>query len=577
MFKKNKIELNALIKAEIPIYLKAINLSLLISILVLAPSVFMLQVYDRVINSRSTVTLISMLVLVLGIYILMELLEMFRNRLLQQAAWSFDTNLREHLHDAVFHLSLSNGLSSGQPFNDLKTLRDFISSPAVTAVMDAPTSLIFLTLLALINPWLFWLAVFGAVIQILIGYANEKKTMPALTEAIQASMGAQNYANGVLRNAQVILAMGMKSGMYQRWIERQHNFLKFQAIASDTAGKNAAISKMIQSLQGSLILGLACWLSVKGMLLGGPCMAIVASVIGARVLTPIVQLISQWRLVVNARDAYKRLNSFIENLPMTQEHMPLPAPKGVLSIESIIANAPGSNQVILKGVSFSLQPGDVLLLIGPSAAGKTSLARVLMGIWPVSGGKVRLDGADLQKWNKDELGVHLGYLPQTVELFDGTVSENIARFSDIDMKKVRSATELVGMTALIESLPNGFDTTIGENGSLFSGGQRQRLGLARALYGEPSFVLLDEPNSNLDEAGEQALLKTILNLKERQCTTIIISHRSIMLGVADKILMLRDGQVAKFGPRDEVLNALRHPSGAQIEQLPKSVGSSHPK
>ncbi len=556
------------IRAQAPIYRKAVGFSLVTGLLALSPTVFMLEVYDRVVNSRSSVTLLSLLACVIGLYVLMEVLEKVRGRLLQQAGWRIDIALRERLHDAAFTASLRHGASTVQPFNDLRTIREFIGSSAVTALMDAPSALLFLVLVSIISPWLGVVALFGAFVQVLIGVSTERKTMPVLTEANQAAINAQNYASGVLRNAQVITAMGMKGRIYERWIARQRKFLALQAIASDTAGSNTATSKFIQTMQGSLILGLSCWLAVKGMLTGGGGMMIVASTLGGRVLSPLVQLIAQWRLVVNTRDAHRRLDNFLGLAPPEQEQMPLPAPAGRLSVENVVAAAPGSTAPIIRGVSFALQPGETLMMIGPSAAGKTTLARLLMGIWPAASGKVRLDGADLHAWNKEELGPHLGYLPQNVELFDGTLAENIARFGDIDMDKVRAATAMVGLAAMVESLPDGYATRIGDEGAILSGGQRQRVGLARAIYGDPNFVLLDEPNSSLDEAGEQALMNTLMSLKARKCTTIVITHRTSVLPAADKILLLRDGQVAAFGPRDEVLAALRQASAPRAAPVP---------
>lgn len=546
------------IRLQTPIFRKALGFSLVVSLLVLAPTLFMLEVYDRVVTSRSGTTLLSLLACVIGIYVLMEMLEVLRSRLLQQAGWRVDAAVREHLHDNTFNASLHQGGGSTQPFNDLRTLRDFIGSPAITALMDLPSSLIFLVIVSVISPWLGVVALLGAVVQFMIGVSTERKTMPVLTEANQAAIAAQSYANGLLRNAQVISAMGMRESIYQRWIARQRKFLKLQAIASDTAGTNTAASKFIQTMQGSLILGVACWLGVKGSLLGGGGIMIVASTLGGRVLTPLVQLVTQWRTVVNARDAYRRLDEFLGDGPADRHPMPLPPPEGRLSVEAVVVPAPGTTAPVIKGVNFALQPGETLMLIGPSAAGKTTLARALMGIWPVFSGKVRLDGADLHAWDKEELGPHLGYLPQTVELFDGTLAENIARFGEIDTEQLQQATELVGLTAMVNALPNGFDTRIGEEGAILSGGQRQRVGLARAIYGHPSFVLLDEPNSSLDEAGELALMNTLMSLKARKCTTIVITHRTSVLPAADKILVLREGKVAGFGPRDEILAALRN-------------------
>ena len=562
------------IRAETPIFKKALGFSLLTSTMVLAPTLFMLEVYDRVVNSRSGTTLLSLLLCVIAVYVLMEILDMLRGRLLQQAGWRVDTALREPLHDASFNASLRMGVSSMQAFSDLRTIREFIGSPAVTAMMDLPSSLIFLIIVSVINPWLGVVALLGAVVQFAIGMSTERKTMPVLTEANQAAISAQNYANGVLRNAQVISAMGMRESIYQRWVGRQRKFLKLQAVASDTAGVNSAASKFIQTMQGSLILGLACWLGVKGHLLGGGGIMIVASTLGARVLTPLVQLVSQWRTVVNARDAYRRLDEFLGAGPADREPMPLPAPKGQLSVEAVVAAAPGTNMPIIKGVSFALQPGETLMLIGPSAAGKTTLARVLMGIWPTLSGKVRLDGADLHSWDRNALGPHLGYLPQSVELFDGTLAENIARFGDVDLDQVQQAITMVGLNAVVDALPDGLNTRIGEEGAILSGGQRQRVGLARAIYGNPNFVLLDEPNSSLDEAGEKALMTTLMSLKARKCTTIVITHRTSVLPAADRILMLRDGQTAAFGPRDEVLAALRKASAARAPAVAPAVAAA---
>jgi ATP-binding cassette subfamily C exporter for protease/lipase len=560
--------------SAMPTFQKAIGFSMVTSTLVLAPTVFMLEVYDRVVNSRSSVTLFSLLACLIGIYLLMGVLEVLRNRLLSQAAWQIDIALRERLLDATFLNSLRQDATSAQPFRDLRTLREFISSSATTAMLDLPSSLLFLLLIFIINPWLGVAALFGALIQALIGINTEQKIMPALNEANQAAIVAQNYASNAIRNAQVMSAMGMKKRIHQRWITRQHKFLALQAVASDVASSNSAMSKFIQTMQSSLILGLAAWLALKGTLLGGGGMMIVASTLGGRVLSPMVLLVSQWRIVVNARDSYHRLEQFLGTTPAETKRMSLPAPQGKLSVKNVVAVAPGSNHAILKGVSFHLQPGDTLMIIGPSAAGKTTLARLLMGIWPTTSGEIRLDGADIHAWNKHELGPHLGYLPQTVELFSGTLAENIARFGKIEIDKVRAATELAGLDAIIESLPNGLDSQIGEEGSVLSGGQRQRVGLARAVYGNPSFVLLDEPNSSLDKLGEQALMDTMMSLKARRCTTIVITHRTNVLPAADKILILRDGQVAAFGPRDEVLAALSQANIKQPSVIQNQIGQS---
>ena len=552
------------LREQIDTYRRAILYSLMIGTLSLAPTVYMLEVYDRVINSRSMVTLIMLTVLVIGSYVMMELLELVRHDFFQQLALNFDRHFRRRLFDIAFEANVKR-IPGGtiQGFNDLKTLREFLPSGAIMAMLDAPMALVFLIIVFIVSPWLGVMAMLGAMVQVYIAYNTEQKTMPVLTEANRGAIDAQNYANGTLRNAQVIEAMGMMGNIHAKWMVKQRKFLQLQANASDTAGANNAISKLIQTLQSSLLLGAACWLTIKGEMLGGGGMMMVASILGGKVLQPLAQLVAQWRLVVNARDAYQRLEDLLSFFPPKGESMPLPAPKGVLTVEGVIASAPMSQIPILRGVSFAVTPGETVMIIGPSASGKTTLARLIMGLWPALQGKVRLDGADVFNWNKDELGPHLGYLSQTVELFDGTLAENIARFGEVDMQEVQRVIDQVGLREMTNALPQGLQTRIGEEGSILSGGQRQRVALARAIYGHPKLVVLDEPNSNLDEAGEEALMKTLASLKAQGASVLVITHRTSVLPQADKLLMLREGQVVMFGPRDEVLAALQK---AQAEQ-----------
>ncbi len=545
-------------------YKRAILYSLIIGTLSLAPTVYMLEVYDRVINSRSMITLVMLTVLVIGSYVMMELLELVRQDFFQQLALTFDRTFRGRLFDVAFEANVKR-IPGGtiQGFNDLKTLREFLPSGAIMAMLDAPMALVFLIIVFIVSPWLGVLAMIGAMVQVYIAYLTEQKTMPVLTEANRGAIDAQNYANGTLRNAQVIEAMGMMGNIHSKWMVKQRRFLQLQAVASDTAGANNAISKLIQTLQSSLLLGAACWLTIKGEMLGGGGMMMVASILGGKVLQPLAQLVAQWRLVVNARDAYQRLEDLLSYFPPKTDSMPLPAPKGVLTVEGVIASAPMSQNPILKGVSFAVMPGETVMIIGPSASGKTTLARLIMGLWPALQGKVRLDGADVFNWNKDELGPHLGYLPQTVELFDGTLAENVARFGEVDMNEVQRVIDQVGLRDMVNALPQGLQTRIGDEGSILSGGQRQRVALARAIYGKPKLVVLDEPNSNLDEAGEAALMNTLESLRAQGASVLVITHRTSVLPQANKLLMLREGQVVMFGPRDEVLAALQK---AQAEQ-----------
>jgi len=547
------------LREPMALYHRALLFSGVSSLLVLAPTLFMLEVYDRVVNSRNPTTLAMLLLAVIGAYVVMELLELVRAEVMGQAAMQVDAGLRTRLFDAAFEANLKRGGRQGstQVFSDLKTLREFLPSPAVMAMLDAPASLVFLVIVFVISPWLGLMAFVGALVQVVIAVRTEQHIMPGLTQANRAAIEAQGYASGALRQTGVIEAMGMMGGIQQRWMGMQRRFLRLQAEASDHSGLNAASGRFVQTLQGSLILGAACWLSLKGGLLGGGGMMIVASTLGSRVLTPLAQLVAQWRTLANARDAYGRLDVVLGSAPAAVPGMPLAAPQGRLVVDAVMAAAPGNPTLILRGVSFAALPGELLVVVGPSASGKTTLARLLVGVWPASAGKVRLDGVDVHAWNKDELGPHVGYLPQGVELFDGTLAENIARFGRVDAAKVRAAAEMVGLGAMIEALPQGYATRIGEEGAFLSGGQRQRVGLARALYGMPRFVVLDEPNSSLDEAGDQALTDTLRRLKAAGSTAIVMSHRTSILPVADKMLVLRDGQVALFGPRDEVMAALQ--------------------
>jgi ATP-binding cassette subfamily C exporter for protease/lipase len=357
--------------------------------------------------------------------------------------------------------------------------------------------------------------------------------------------------------------MGMRPALFGKWWDLQQAMLVAQAEASDRAGVFTSLTKFVQMVLSSALLGMAAWLLLENALLGGGAMLIVGSVLGGRILAPLAQAIAQWRSVVNVRESWKRLDAMLQQVPEAESGMPLPVPHGILTVEGLVAAAPGSQAQILRGVQFGLQPGQVLAVVGPSASGKTTLARLLVGVWPPLAGKVRLDGADVFTWNKEELGPHVGYLPQGVELLDGSLAENIARFGTVNMDAVRVAAQAVGIHGWIESLPDGYNTLLGQEGARLSGGQRQRVGLARALYGQPAFVVLDEPNSSLDEAGEAALVQAVAQLSAQGTTFVLITHRTSVLRVCSHILVLRDGLQQAFGPRDEVLAALNKAAAAQ--------------
>lgn len=539
-----------------PYALRVLFISFFISILVLSPSLYMLEVYDRVVNSRSVSTLLMLTILVVGLYIILEMLEWVRSRHMHEGALELDKRLRPHLFHAVFAARLQGSpVGSVQPLNDLKTIRDILPSTPLLSMLDVPLALLILILLFLISPLLGWFAVGGALVQVAIGWFNERKTHEPFKEANRNAMVARQYADGVVKNAQVIEAMAMLPGIHKRWHGMQEEFLRQQAVASDFAGTSAALSKTVQMVVSSMLLGLGGLLALEGYI-GGSLM-IVGSILGGRVLAPLVQVITGWRQIESGREAYARLKGVLEAYPLPEKGMPLPAPEGKLAVEGVVAGPPKSGMQVLKGVSFTLAAGGSVAIVGPSAAGKTTLARLLVGIWPALQGKVRLDGIDVYAWDKEELGPHIGYLPQDVELFEGTIAENVARFGDLDMAKVAEACRMVGLDGFIETLEAGYDTQVGADGAFLSGGQRQRVGLARAIYGYPRFIVLDEPDASLDDEGDAALLEVIRRLRNEKCTVVVITQRKNLVAELDHMLILINGQVQKFGPRDEVLAELQ--------------------
>ena len=565
-------ELHASVVQLRPFFVRGAWFSVVTSLLVLAPSGYMLEVYERVVNSRSHTTLFWLTVVVLGAYVLMEVLEWARAQVMHAAAEKLDAQLHERVFKAMFEANVRR-IPGGtqQSMADLRQVCSFLYSPALLAIMEAPIALVMMVLLFMISPVLGWTAIAFGVLQTGVTWLNERYTKQPLMEANKTAMDAQQYADNTLRNAEVIESMGMLRNLHHRWMQKQQAFLRLQAQASDAAGGFHALSKFLQTVLSSALLGLACWLLLRNLLNGGGGMMIIASILGGRMLAPLVQVVSQWKGVINARDSWKRLNALLSAIPAQEENMALPAPKGYVQVDQLMASAPGVNgHAILRGVAFALQPGDVLAVVGPSASGKTTLARLLVGLWPTLSGKVRLDGADIKTWNKAELGPYVGYLPQGVELFEGTVADNIARFGQLDMGKVEAAARSVGVHDLIMSWPQGYDAPVGPSGASLSGGQRQRIALARAFYGEPAYIVLDEPNSSLDDDGEQALAQAITQASARGATVVVVTHRTSILKVVSKMLVLKDGQQQAFGMRDSVLAALQQQ--AQQQRMTGAAG-----
>jgi len=551
-------ELRQVLSKSASVWRQVVVMSWVIGLFGFTSTVYMLQVYDRVINSRDHMTLWMLTLVTLGAYAVMELLEKLRSRLLWGAGIEFELRLAGRVYHAMVDGMLKKQMAGAASVqNDMKTVRDFFNNPALTAFFEAPLALLALALIFAINPLLGWAALAGAAAQTLVTWLIQRNTREPLQQAQRQSQEAQNDAEASLRNAQVMESMGMLDVVLARWEKKQQAFLDHQAKASEAAGGLNAAAKLLQPLMGSTLLGLSAWILLTGTLNGGAAMMIISSVLGGRLLAPLTQIAQQWNAVATVRGAWTRLSDLLADVPPRPNNMPLPAPKGQLTVESLVVMPPGQKQIVLNGVQFGLPPGQVLAVVGPSASGKTSLAKTLLGIWPPQAGKVRLDGVDVHNWEKSELGRHLGYLPQGVELLEGTLADNIARFGEADPAQIEQAARLVGLHEFIAALPQGYQTPVGRDGGLLSGGQRQRVALARALYGNPVFVVLDEPNSSLDEAGDAALLQAIAVMKSRGVTFVINTHRTSVLAVSDRMLLLKDGVQQLYGPTAEVMQKLK--------------------
>ena len=573
---KASSELLAAFQAERPLLRRALQFGFISSLLVLAPTWYMMETYSRVVGSRNHTTLAMLTLLVLFGLAIMELLALVRGQLMHQVAESVDAALGPRIFRAIFQNNQQRpGQASAQPLLDLRTLHDFLPGPAVAALPDVPAALVFMVLLFIMSPVLGTLALVAAIAQVALAWGNERQTLAPLAKANEMSVAAHHSADDMLRNAEAVRAMGMMPALFGRWQQAQNKLLGLQAMASDRAGAYSALTKFTQTLMSSAMLGMAALLLLENNLWGGGAMLIVGSVLGGRVLAPLVALVSQWRSVVGARVAWQRLDTFLSTVPVEPKKMALPAPNGALTVEQLSAHAPGRPQnILLRGAQFSLQPGQTMAVVGPSGSGKSTLARLLVGAWPSATGKVRLDGADVYAWNKEELGPHIGYLPQGVELLDGSIADNIARFDEPDLYKVVAAAEAVGLHEWIAGLPDGYDTALGTDGAQLSGGQRQRLGLARALYGNPRMVVLDEPNSSLDEAGERALALAIAAASANGCTFVVVTHRAQILSVCSHLLVLSDNAQVLFGPRDDVLAAMKE--AGQKQQAAARAAAAKP-
>lgn len=527
--------------------------SFVINLLMLTGPLFMLQVYDRVLTSRSIPTLVTLTLLVAGLYAFLGLLELLRSRVLVRIGLRLD----EQLKARIFSIWIGHGLVAGsrneaRPLNDLQTLRQFLGGPGPVALFDMPWVPVYLAVVFLFHWTLGLLALGGALFVLAIALINELSTRAPLSAANRSSLEGTNLALAAHRNAEAVTAMGMQQTLLERW-NRLHQTTRMQQTrASDRSGGLMALSKGVRLFLQSAVLALGAYWAVNEAITPGAMIA--ASIIVGRALAPIDQAIGQWRGFLQARQSHTRLGQLLEAAPAEDARIALPVPKGRLSVRQLGVAAPGSTEIILREASFALEPGQALGVVGPSAAGKSTLARALVGVWPAMRGAVCLDGASLEHWDPAALGRHVGYLPQDVELFDGMVKENIARFQpDADDHDIITAARRAGVHELVLGLPDGYETAIGDDGAALSGGQRQRIALARALYGDPALVVLDEPNANLDAEGDAALTAAILDLKRRGRTVVVIAHRPSAITAVDLLLMLKQGHQVAFGPKDQVL------------------------
>ena len=560
--RSEKSELWAGFHAYRGVFIGVALVTVFINLLMLVSPIYMMQVYDRVLSSRSETTLWMITAAAVMLYIVYASLEAMRSRTMVRVGVLLDDRLGPRVFDAVFRVSLSlpkgslhsMQLNSAQPLRDLDTVRQFATGSGFLTLIDVPWTPIFLFALFLLHPWYAIYASTAAVILFALATLQEFGTRKDIAAATTHSIDAHHFVDANLRNNEAVEAMGMRKEMLKRWEQKHARALSLQAEASDWAGGVVASTKFLQGAAQLGVLGLGAYLVIEGSVTGGAIFA--ANILMGRALAPVAQSVSVWQGFVNARSAWGRLDQLLKAAPVEMDRMPLPAPTGRVSVASVAVAPPGVTRDVVRGITFELAPGESLAIVGPSASGKSTLVRALIGVWPLLRGIVRLDGADIAQYDRAELGRHLGYLPQDVELFDGSVAENIARMNVVDSAAVVKAARLAGVHDLILQLPDGYDTRIGQGGQSLSGGQRQRIGLARALFGNPALVVLDEPNAHLDDVGEQALSAAIGRCRAAGRTVVIISHRPGVLRQADQLVVLHEGRVALAGPPAAVFSRL---------------------
>ncbi|MDN0104898.1 type I secretion system permease/ATPase [Yersinia bercovieri] len=535
-----------------------------INLLMLAPAIYMLQVYDRVLASNNTMTLLMLTILVLGIFVFIGLLEWIRSAVVIRLGTRIDMQLNQRVFNAAFASQLiGHKTPAAQALNDLTALRQFATGNALFAFFDAPWFPLYLLVIFLLHPWLGALATAGACVLIFLAWLNQKVCKKALKAASTITSQATQQANANLRNADSIEAMGMLESLRGRWLKQHSHFLYQQNIASDKSSRVTALSKSSRQALQSMMLGLGALLVIDSAITAG--VMIAGSILIGRVLSPIDQLIAVWKQWSHARLSYLRLTDLLAQYPPVQTGMLLPPPTGKLSVMQLTVCKPGTHIPVLQAINFELQPGDVLGVLGPSGSGKSTLAKLLVACKPAFSGSVRLDSVNLAQWDKTRLGEFIGYLPQDIQLFRGSIAENISRFGQIDTEKVIAAAQLADVHDLILHLPQGYDTQLGDDGEGLSGGQRQRIALARAMYGVPRLIVLDEPNASLDKEGEKALLNSITQLKQQGSTIVMITHKPELLSGSDYLLFLNNGRMELFDRTQAVLQSAKDKPAANAD------------
>jgi len=552
--KEYKDELREVLKKFKKTFVQIGIFSFFINLLVLVAPFYMLAVYDVVMPSKSIDTLIFVTLIAIIFFVGMGLLDYVRNKILIIIANRMDASINEKIYNAAFELALKYpGKNTSQPFNDLQKIKTFLSGNAILSFFDIPWFPIYIGIMFLFDP-IYGLYGIGATIIIFaLTYINSFVTKKHIEHSLKAKSKSDAFLTNQLRNAEVVEAMGMRKALFKKWMKHYYDFLKTNTEAGSKSSFYTNTSKTFRMLSSSMMYGVGAMLAIIGHI--SPGMIIAGAVLLGRALAPITQLTATWKIFVEAKVAYKRLNELLNEFPDNNQKLSLPEPKGRIDLKGVVTIPPMSKNPVLKNVNMTILPGECIGLIGPSGSGKTSLAKTILGLWPVAAGEVRIDGAEISQYNREELGKHIGYLPQDIELFEGTVAENIARFQEADPEEIIEAAQMAEVHELILKLPNGYETKIGPGGANLSGGQKQRIALARALFRKPKIIILDEPNSNLDDIGEQALLKSLQKLKGHS-TIIIISHKVNILQITDKLAVLKDGVLTLYGPRQAVLEKL---------------------